>query len=155
MRLIKYNTKLDSDFKNILVKEQACNYSKEKELNAPEKIYQMVTDVYDLPSMAEEYLYMIAFNTKFKPIGIFEISHGTVDASLINSREIFIRALLCGASSIVLIHNHPSGNVYPSKDDIKMTKLVIDAGRIIGIPVNDHIIVAKNKFFSFAEEKYI
>ena len=70
---------------------------------------------------AEEYMHMLCLNTKNRVIGVFEISHGTVNASIVGTREIFQKALLANAVSIILMHNHPSGDPTPSREDIKDT----------------------------------
>ena len=78
---------------------------------------------------------------------------GTINRSCVHPREIFKYAYLNSASSIVCIHNHPSGNVYPSKEDIRFTKAIKEIGDTFGIPILDHIIVGDNGYYSFYEEK--
>jgi len=81
---------------------------------------------------------------------------GTLNANLVHPREIFNEALKQNAASVILVHNHPSGNPEPSEDDLAITKRLIEAGKIMGIDVLDHIIIAKNKPpFSFKEKKLI
>jgi len=80
---------------------------------------------------------------------------GTLNASLIHPREIFNEALLHNAASVILVHNHPSGDPEPSEDDIEITKRIQEAGKIMGIDVLDHIIITKNKVFSFKEYKLV
>lgn len=107
--------------------------------------------MYGLNQLAEEYLYMIALSTKNKPLGIFEVSHGTVNASLVNPREIFIRLLLSGASNFILAHNHPSGSCTPSNEDCKLTDRINDCARLMGIPLLDHIIIGDG-YLSYKEK---
>ena len=76
---------------------------------------------------------------------------GTVNYSLVHPRDIFKEALILNASSIICVHNHPSGEVNPSKEDISITKQIKDAGDIIGIKLIDHVIVSKDKYYSFLE----
>ena len=76
---------------------------------------------------------------------------GTIDKSLIHPREVFKNAYLCSASSIICLHNHPSGDVLPSKADIEITKSLIKIGNIQGIQLVDHIIISENDYFSFFE----
>ena len=83
------------------------------------------------------------------------ISIGTVNASLVNPREIFMEALKYGASSIILLHNHPSGDETPSRNDILVTKRVAEAGEIMGIHLLDHIIIGDNKYTSLKEKEYM
>jgi len=80
---------------------------------------------------------------------------GALNANLVNPREIFQEALKQNAASIILAHNHPSGDAEPSEDDLTITKRIIEAGKIMGIDVLDHVIITKNKIFSFKENKLI
>jgi DNA repair protein RadC len=80
---------------------------------------------------------------------------GTLNASIVHPREIFAEALRQNAASIILVHNHPSGDPEPSQDDLEITKRIIEAGKIMGIDVLDHIIITKTKVFSFKEKKLI
>jgi len=80
---------------------------------------------------------------------------GTLNASLIHPREIFQEALLHNAASVILVHNHPSGDPEPSEDDIEITKRIQEAGKIMGIDVLDHIIIAKKQVYSFKEYKLV
>jgi DNA repair protein RadC len=80
---------------------------------------------------------------------------GTLNANLVHPREIFQEALKQNAASVILIHNHPSGDPEPSEDDLTITKRIIEAGKIMGIDVLDHIIITKNKVFSFKGQKLL
>ncbi len=95
---------------------------------------------------------LLMLNTKARLIGETNISKGTVNASLITPRELFIEALQKNAVSIVLMHNHPSGDPTPSREDILITKRILDAGALIGIELLDHIIIGNNQYMSFREE---
>lgn len=79
------------------------------------------------------------------------ITTGILNSSLVHPREVFRRAISEPAASIILLHNHPSGNPEPSSEDIQITRQLVEASRIIGIPVHDHIILALDSFTSFAE----
>lgn len=81
-----------------------------------------------------------------------KISEGGLDAAIIDIRKIFSIALTANASSIVICHNHPSGNIVPSKSDTDITKRIADAGKIMNIPLLDHLIIGQNKYYSFADE---
>ena len=80
------------------------------------------------------------------------ISEGTLDASIVHPREVFREAILESAAGVILIHNHPSGNPTPSEDDLKITKQLVEAGRLLGIRVYDHIILAGEDYRSLADE---
>lgn len=147
MRITIYRSELDKNRHNVLVKEKAVNYTTES-INNPQAVTGMLNTIFRLNKQAEEHVYMIALNTKGKVLGVFEISHGAVSQSLCGSREIFIRALLCGASGIILAHNHPSGDVTPSKEDVRVYQRIKEAGELIGVNLLDNIIVG-DTYFSF------
>jgi len=86
-----------------------------------------------------------------------EISKGSINATVVDPKEIVKLASLKSASSIILVHNHPSGETEPSEEDIKLTNRIIDACNLLGIKVLDHIIIGKNldDFYSFAKEGLI
>jgi len=152
MRIIHYKTMIDQDSRlNILVKERAVNYPANS-ISSPGIIYEMMSDIYNMQILAEEYCYLIALDTKNKVLGVSELSHGIVNASMVMPREIFIRALLCGAVQVILVHNHPSGDPTPSLEDLKATKRVKEAGELMGISLIDHIIIGNEKYVSLKEQ---
>jgi len=153
MRITKYNVELNQNLQNMIVKESSCNYSADR-MDSPIKIVDMMNNIFRLNRQAEEHLYMLAFNVKCRLLGVFEISHGTVDCSLVTPREIFIRALLCGASGIILIHNHPSQDTNPSREDMQVYRGIKEAGEIIGVQLYDNIIVGSD-YYSFKEENIL
>ena len=104
---------------------------------------------------AKEHFKLILLNTRNKIIGISTISIGSINASIVHPREVFKDAIMHNAYSVVLAHNHPSGDSEPSEDDLTITKRLVDAGKILGIEVIDHIIITKNGFFSFKEKVLI
>lgn len=99
----------------------------------------------------KEYFKIILLNTKNQIITVEDISIGSLNSSLVHPREVFVRAIRKSSSSIILLHNHPSGNPEPSAEDIKITKRLIEAGKIIGIEVLDHIIIGDGKYISLKE----
>ena len=86
---------------------------------------------------------------------VFELSHGTVKMSVVSPREVFQKALLANAVAIVLLHNHPSGDPTPSKQDINVTKRLMEAGDIIGINVLDHLVIGRPGYFSLKENELV
>lgn len=105
-------------------------------------------------SLAEEHVWLLGLNTRLLVVGLFEVSHGTLNRALVFPREIFIRLLLCGATSFIIIHNHPSGNCLPSEDDNQLTQRLSDCGRMLGITLTDHVVIG-NGIFSYAEHKLL
>ena len=154
MRINFYEAVLSEDDRTMLVKERAVNYEAGK-LNNPEDIVLMMRRLLHIEKMAEEYCYMIAMNSSCKVLGIFLISKGTANVSLITPREVYIRALLSGAVQIVLCHNHPSGNAVPSEQDIEITKKIKEVGELININLADHIIIGSDSYLSFKEAKIL
>lgn len=99
----------------------------------------------------QEFLKMLILNTKNVLMKDIDISKGTVNASLATPREIFIEALKYRGTSVILLHNHPSGDPTPSNDDCLFTKRVAEAGKMIGISLLDHIIIGDNSYVSLKE----
>ena len=153
MRIQKSSIVLDDNYKNVLVKDFAKNYSGVDDLQSPENIVQVMNDVFNISNLPEEYLYLICMTGRCKPISFFEVSHGTYNTTVVNCREILIRALLCGATNIIIIHNHPSGVPEPSREDVQITKKLQEASELIGIQFSDHIIIGRDGYYSFNEEK--
>ena len=155
MRITTYTTRIKDNL-NVLVKERAFNYKTENShLDSAEKIARMLCDVFELHLLAEEFVYLLSLDAKCKVLGIFEVGHGTVNACLLHTREIMIRNVLCGASAFIVIHNHPSGELSISKEDVSTTKKLYEAGELIGIHLLDHIIIGredeKETYYSMAE----
>ena len=103
----------------------------------------------------QEYFYCLYLDNSKKVIKEKLLYIGTVNYSLVHPREVFKEAFLLSASSIICIHNHPSGNIIPSKQDIDTTNKLIEIGRLVGIEIVDHIIISKDKYYSFFENDVI
>ena len=104
---------------------------------------------------AEEYMYLVALNTKNRINGLAEIGHGVLNNMLVHPREVYKYAISMNAASIILIHNHPSGNPTPSIEDIEITRRLKEAGDLLGIQLLDHVIVADGGFVSMKERGII
>ncbi|MDD3735352.1 MAG: DNA repair protein RadC [Candidatus Pacebacteria bacterium] len=124
---------------------------KSKELTDPEKVYRLIKS--KLKDYHKEHFYIIALNSR--NYSIAEVSVGSLNASIVHPREVFAEAIKNKAASVVFAHNHPSGDPEPSEDDLLLTKKLVESGKILGIEVDDHIIVAKDKFFSFKKHKLL
>lgn len=117
--------------------------------NNSKVIYEYFKD--KLMDEKQEYFYCLYLNNKKRIIKNKLLYIGTINQTLIHPRDIFKEAYLLSASAIICIHNHPSGNTAPSKEDIMMTKNLKEVGLIMGINVVDHIIIGKNNYYSFFE----
>ena len=102
-----------------------------------------------------EHLMVIFLNARNEMIYKKPMFIGTLNANLVHPREIFQEALKQNAASVILVHNHPSGDPDPSEDDLTITKRIVEAGKIMGIDILDHVIITRNKVFSFKEKKLL
>jgi len=98
-----------------------------------------------------EVFYVIALNTQSRVIAIQEVTRGILNSSLVHPREVFRVAIAFGAAGIIVAHNHPSGDPTPSADDRTITRQLADAGRLLDIPVYDHLVLGAERYLSFAE----
>lgn len=104
----------------------------------------------DMSKLNKEHFRGLYLNNHYKLIHSETISIGTLDASIIHPREVFKPALEYSASAIIVAHNHPSGNLKPSKEDLEVNQKLKEAGEILGINILDHLIISKNKFISLS-----
>jgi DNA repair protein radc len=123
------------------------------------KIYLTPKDVWeelkDLHNHKKEHFVIFYLDARNQEIKREIISVGSLNANLVHPREVFEPAVRNLAAQIILAHNHPSGDPEPSEDDLEITKRLVESGRILGIEIIDHIIVAKNGFISFKEKRLI
>lgn len=153
MRVVKYKTKLDKNQRAVLEKDYSVNCPEiDRKINSPEKVVGLAKYHLHLHEQTEEYLYMICTNIKLETTGIFELSHGNVNSSVVSIREMFQKALLANAVCIIIMHNHPSGDPTPSREDIQVTKKMKEAGDLLGVQVLDHIIIGRPGYASLKEK---
>ena len=119
---------------------------KELHLNDPEIAAAFAARYLYCDRLAEEVVYMVGTNTAGVPIAVSEVSHGTADAAIIQPREIMIRAFKMGATGFFLFHNHCSGDPTPSESDVKVTRRLEKAGKLVGIPLLDHIVIGSGTY---------
>lgn len=121
-----------------------------KKIETAEDVYNHFVD--ELRDKKKEHFYALYLDTKNRIIEEELVSVGILDASLIHPREVFNPAIKASAHAVILVHNHPSGECEPSDDDKEVTKMLYNAGEIIGISILDHIIIGKNNYFSMKEK---
>ncbi len=148
-----YSVMLNEDKVPYLRLDSSVEYKEESSFNSPELIVDMVNAVFDLENCAEEHMITVAMDAKCHIRGIFATSHGAVCMTEASPRNIIQRALLCGAATFVVCHNHPSGDCSPSKEDMKVAGQIERAGKLIGIPMSDFIVIGKNRYYSSREAK--
>lgn len=122
-------------------------------IQSAEDVYHYFAD--RLAEKKKEYFYALCLDTKNRIIQETLVSVGILDASLIHPREVFNPAVKASCHAVILVHNHPSGEAEPSTNDIEVTKLLMDAGRVLGIEVLDHIIIGNNGFISMKRRDVI
>jgi DNA repair protein RadC len=118
-------------------------------IRSPSDVFENYQSLFK--DQVRERFVVLWLNSANKVIGFEIITEGLLNSSLTHPREVFRGAIVSTSASIILAHNHPSGNPEPSQEDISITKQIVESGKIIGIPVHDHIIFADNNFTSLAE----
>lgn len=118
-----------------------------------EKVFTYYNDLFK--NKTQEYFYCLYLDSSKRVIKNKMLFKGTLNYSTVHPREIFKEAYLSGATSIICIHNHPTGNIKPSNNDIELTKNLIKVGMILGIKIDDHIIIGNNNYYSFYENNLI
>lgn len=109
----------------------------------------------DLRHQEQEVLPLLMLNQRGRLLREKYIFKGTVNASIISPREIYLEALSSRAVQIILLHNHPSGDARPSREDLQVTKRIREAGELLGITLTDHIIIGEHAYVSFREKNYL
>ncbi len=122
-------------------------------VSSPDILVNLVSD--EMRYLNKEHFNIAILDTKNQIIAIENISIGTLNASIVHPRDVFHAAINRSANSIILIHNHPSGDPSPSNEDINITQRLVDVGEILGIKVLDHIIIGDNRYVSFKEKQLI
>ncbi len=125
---------------------------KSKPISSPKDIYR---EVMHYASNKQEHFIVVMLNGAQEKIGSFVATVGTLNRSIIHPREVFAPAIENRAAAIAIAHNHPSGNLLPSEEDIATTDKLVMSGKILGIKVIDHIIFSDESFFSFMEHSLI
>ncbi len=133
-------------------KEQSLKIEKDV-IKKPEQVFEVVKNF--LGEVDREYLIVIVLDVKNKINSISVASVGTLNSSIVHPREVFKTAILANGASIILAHNHPSGDTSPSKDDINITTRIKECGVLMGIELLDHVILGDEKFISLKNEGII
>lgn len=130
-------------------------------VDSPERVFQYMEGAFD-PDPTVEWFFVILLNRKNRAIGRTAITKGTATASLVHPREVFRPAVLCNASAVIAVHNHPSGDPSPSQADIRATRQLREASGILQIDLLDHVIIGEREadpcgtgYYSFSESGLI
>jgi DNA repair protein RadC len=139
-----------SVFRVSLIKDQVIPYAKSSLILTPLDVYELVTEY--LQGTDREHFIAIFLDSRSAVIGITTVSIGTLTESLVHAREVFKGAILANAASLIIAHNHPSGDHHASDVDMSVTTKLKDAGRLLGIPLEDHVVIGDASFTSFRRE---
>lgn len=137
-RLLKENVEMEKE----RVKKNA--------ITSPSEIVKFIQS--EIDDYSKEHFFVISFDVRNRILGIDRTSKGTLSASLVHPRETFESAIRRHAAQIIVAHNHPSGDCEPSEDDVRITKRLYEAGKIMGIELLDHIVVTKDDFTSLKDK---
>ena len=122
-------------------------------INSPEDFYKHFLFLFQ--NQVKELFVCVWLNSCNRVMGFETITTGLLNSSLVHPREVFRGAIVATAASILLAHNHPSGNASPSQEDLIVTKQLIESSKILGIPIHDHVIVTNDSYHSFFEHNQI
>lgn len=134
-----------------LVKEKNVTYDSMIKINSPSSIVNTLNDLFELEGETQEHMLLVCLDTKCKIMSVQELSKGTIDSTVVDPKLVYTTALLQGACSIILAHNHPSGDSIPSNSDIDVTKRIKKSGELLGITLLDHIIIGDGNYTSIKE----
>jgi DNA repair protein RadC len=139
------------DYKVMLIKDSSVPSNK-KRIGSPVDVVSMFKTY--LEGVDREHFCIAMLDRKGNLLGLNTVSIGSVSSSIVHPREVFKPAIVIGASSIILCHNHPSGDTMPSNEDIAITKKLIEGGKILNIEILDHVIIGDN-YYSMKEKGII
>ncbi len=132
--------------------EYATEYDKAK-ISSPEDVYRLIYP--QLREQKKEYFIILCLDTKNQVLKQETISIGSLNANIVHPREVFKAALLQSSCHIIAVHNHPSGDPTPSREDIEITKKLTESGKMLGIDLLDHVIIGDCRHFSMKEAGHI
>jgi DNA repair protein RadC len=118
-----------------------------------ETIWKIYKDI--LGRKTQESFWIVLLSNSLHKITDFEVSKGILDKSLVHPREVFREAIRYNAKGLILMHNHPSGQTNPSKQDLDITKRLVESAHILGLNIYDHLIITESGYYSFAENNQI
>jgi DNA repair protein RadC len=122
-----------------------------EKIESPKTVFNLLKN--EIGNKKKESFYILSLTTRNKLISVDKVSTGTLSASLAHPREVFLPTIKNSASSVIIVHNHPSDDPEPSEDDFIITKKLIKSGEILGIGVIDHVIITQDSYYSFKENR--
>jgi len=151
-RIIRFKT-LEWKFKETNIKYPDLTEMPKKKITSPRDFFDLF-----LPVFKEEpvEIFIVAWlSTANRIIGFEKVSVGNLNSSIVDPRSVFRSAIVANSASIIVAHNHPSGNPEPSDEDVAITKKLVESGKVLGVHVFDHLIFAEDSYTSFVERRLI
>ena len=149
---VRFRT-LEWKFRDTSIKYPELQEMPKKKITSPKEFFELFKPLF-LEQACE--IFLVAWlSSSNRIIGFEKITQGTLNSSVVDPRSVFKGAIVSNAASIIVAHNHPSYNPEPSSEDITMTRKLVECGKILGIPIFDHIIFAGDQFISFVEKRLI
>jgi DNA repair protein RadC len=127
----------------------AASPAEKPTINSPADAANVI--MYEMRALDQEVVKVLLLDTRNRLIAVVEVYRGSLNTSMIRVGELFREAVKQSAASIIVAHNHPSGDPSPSPDDVAVTRMMVEAGRLLDIPVHDHIVIGQNRFVSLKE----
>lgn len=118
----------------------------------PRDVHSLLRNYFD--ELEQEHFVAVLLNGAHEPVKVVLVSIGLVNRTLVHPREVFREAIKDNCCAVIVAHNHPSGNAEPSKEDDDVTKMLVDAGKVVGIEVLEHMIISQRGYYSYAENKF-
>ena len=135
-----------------LVKESTKRYDLPRLIKNPKDASEVGKAVFNLDNEAQEVVVLLSLNIHHRLVGVHEICRGSATKAIVHPREVFKTAFLHNAAAIILLHNHPSGNLSASQEDKMITDVIRESGNILDVPLLDHIINSEEGYLSFKEQ---
>ena len=148
--MYEYKTEFNDQRQILLLREDVRWLSERQNVRNPEDVVDICRTLLRLDKQTEEQVYCFCLDTK-SVIGFFQVSTGNATQAFVDPRVVFCKALLVGATRIVLVHNHPSGDSNPSEEDKLMTTRMAEGGKLLNVILEDSVIIGEHSFFSFLE----
>jgi DNA repair protein RadC len=142
-------------YKLQMVREESGIYECERKADTSKQVNDILRVVCKIDKEPGEKFYVLCLSTRNEVIGIHLVSVGNVNTSVIHPREIFQRAIMSNATSIIIAHNHPSGDPEPSRDDIAITEELVKASKMMGIGLLDHVVIGESTYVSMGDRNLV
>lgn len=140
-------------YRIMLVKESEDTFTKYPKFQSSHELFESFREEFSM--LDREYFFMITLDSKNRTIGYHTISIGSLSTSIVHPREVFKPAILDNSAAVIFMHNHPSGAPAPSHEDRDCTNRLVEASKILGIRVLDHIIFGETDYYSFADTRML